>query len=381
MNFYQVGSKKFINKFLAFAESKRSGEPLTFNLFEETFDRADWSREPEAPWEELLNIRARQIAALNRPIVLGFSGGTDSLTMYNVFVRNNIKISALFIKIKKHSKKEAILYKDVIPFVERERQIHKFDVMYVDESVELLNTIYSTPEWLLSDQPARVQFSVATGCQGIEDLPGYPSLLDSNFIYILGFEKPRIKVVNGQFYSYQQDNTFIGGGDPRNDYFYISPDLPELHIKQSYMLARFIINEASRTGRPLEYYNSIHNAVEFDYQRYSLIGCGRHGDLANSDKQKILNRSSKLLVPDNDINRYIYCGRSDQALKVGVLDNKSYAENYFKGIMSLKTDSVFKELFASEENYYSVRDIDTKYYKLQITPYINQGDVVGFQPG
>lgn len=367
MNFYRVGNKKFLNKFLAFAESKKSGDPLTFNLFEEAFDRADWTQEPAIAWEELLDIRAMQIAALNRPIVLGFSGGTDSLTMYNVFKRNNIKISALFIRIKTDSKKEEMLYKDVIPFVERERQIHKFDVMYVDESVELLNTIYSTSEWLLNDLPARVQFTVATGSNYIEELPNYPSSLDTNFIFVLGLEKPRIKIVNGQFYSYQQDSAYIGKNDPRHDYFYISPELPELHVKQSYMLARFIINEASRTGRPLEYYNSIHNAVEFDYQRYSLIGCGRHGDLANSDKQKILNRSSRLIVPDNDINRYIYYGRSDEALKAGVLDNKSYAANYFKGIMNLKTDSVFKELFTSEENYYSVRDISTKHYKLQST--------------
>jgi hypothetical protein len=367
MNFYRVGNKKFFNKFLAFAESKRSRIPLTFDLFEETFDRADWTHEPATPWEELLDIRARQIAALNRPIVLGFSGGTDSLTIYNVFKRNNIKISTLFVRIKKNSKKEAILYKDVIPFVEREKQIHKFDVIYTDDTVDLYNAIYSTPDWALSDLPVRVQFSVAIGFASIEELPSYAPSLDTNFIFVLGSEKPRIKIINGQFYSYQQDNAFIGYDDPRHDYFYISPDLPELHIKQSYMLARFIIDESNRTGRPLEYYNSIHNTVEFDYLRYSLIGCGRHGDLANSDKQKILNRTSRLIVPDNDINRYIYCGRSDDVLQAGVLDNKSYATNYFKGIMNLKTDSVFKELFTSKENYYSVRDIDSKYYKLQLT--------------
>ena len=376
MNFYQVGSKRFTNKFLAFAESKRSGIPLTFNLFEEAFDRADWTCEPATSWEELLDIRARQIAALNRPIVLAFSGGTDSLTIYNVFKRNNIKISALFIRLKKGNKQETILHEDVIPFVERERQIYNFDVMYVNEDVKLLDKIYSTPDWALNEQQLmRVHFTVSTGLMGIEELPIYPSLLATNFIFVIGFEKPRLKVVNGQFYSYQQDTTFAGYTDPRHESFYISPSLPELHIKQSYMLARFIINESTRTGRPFEYYNSIHNASAFDYYRYSLIGCGRHGDLANSDKQKILNRNTSLIVPNNDINRYIYCGRSNEALRAGVLDNKSYATNYFKGLMDLRSDSVFKELFTSNENYYSVRDIDSKYYKLSMDRLVNSSDL------
>lgn len=365
MQFYQVGRQKFGNKFLAFAESKRSGLPLTFSLFEEAFDCADWSQEPKTSWEDLLDIRARQIAALNRPIVLGFSGGTDSLTIYNVFKRNNIKISALFLRLK-DNKNEFILYKDVIPFIEQEQKIHNFKVIYAKESEESLNKIYSSPDWVFNDMPVRVHFSVASGFTTIEDLPDYPSMLDTNFIFVLGLEKPRIKIINGQFYSYQQDTAYVNHCDPRHEYFFVSPRLPELHIKQSYMLAQYIVSESARTKQPLEYFNHIHNATEHDYLRYSLLGCGRHGDIANSDKQKILNRNSRLIIPNSNMHQYVYHGRSEEALRTGVLDNKLYARNYFQGLFNLRADSVFGQMFTCQDNYFSIDDLESKHYRLQI---------------
>lgn len=362
-NIYQVGNEWFGNKFLAYLESCRKNIPVKFNLFESAFDLADWSKEPEESWDLLMDIRAQQIAALNKPIILSFSGGTDSLTIYHVFVRNNIKIDALYIKFK-NDPKEQLLYNDVFPFIEAEQAKHGFQVLYSNETTDYLDSVYSTPEWVFSNKQLRVHFSIGTGFTNIEDLPAFDKNISDDYVFVLGAEKPRIKITSNRFYSYQSDTTWNGYFEPRNEFFFVSPSLPELHIKQSYMLANYIIKLAKKENKPLEYYNNIHDVHKFDYLDYSTQGCGRIGDLANSREQKVMNRHNGLVIADTGIQ---YIGRSSEILTEGFKNNSSYAINYINGLRMLKSDSVIGEMFQSDTNYYSVIDINSKGYELTVT--------------
>lgn len=362
-NIYQVGTKWFGNKFLAQLESSRTNIPIKFNLFESEFNSANWSTEPAETWDQLMDIRAQQIASMNKPIILGFSGGTDSLTIYHVFRRNNIKIDALYVKFKKNPK-EKQLYQDVLPFIEAERIKYGFRVLYSEETVDYLDSVYNTPEWVFADMQLRVHFSIASGFAGLEELPSFEKGMDTDFVFVLGAEKPRLKIVNNQFYSYQSDTTWNGYFDPRNEFFYLSPKLPELHVKQSYMLANYIVDLAKQENNLLEFYNNIHDVHKFDYLDYSIRGCGRIGDLANSRDQKVLNRHSELIISNSGIQ---YIGRSADILIEGFNNNSAYAKNYIEGLRMLKSDSVMSKMFWSETNYYSVIDIESKWYKLNIT--------------
>jgi hypothetical protein len=66
---YQVGNKKFDNKFLAAREAAATNSNIHFNLFDSAFDRCNWLVNPAETWDQLLDIRANQIAAKNKPIV------------------------------------------------------------------------------------------------------------------------------------------------------------------------------------------------------------------------------------------------------------------------------------------------------------------------
>ena len=91
--YYEVGTAptvKFTNRFMAAHHAGTHNLNMRFNMYDSVFDHSDWSREPDLTWDQLLDIRAQQIAAKNKPIVLYFSGGTDSYTIYKVFERNNI---------------------------------------------------------------------------------------------------------------------------------------------------------------------------------------------------------------------------------------------------------------------------------------------------
>lgn len=359
--FYKVGAEKFSNKFLAFIKAQETGLSLTFDFFEEEFDLADWSKEPDETWDQLLDIRAHQIAALGKPIILGFSGGTDSYTIYEVFKRNQIKIDALFLMIK-DDPREQDMFEEPLKFIEKQRQEYGIKSIILKQDTDLYKQTYSNDDWWLIDMPIRINFSTAAGMGGIEHIRGYDSSFGDDFTLVVGMDKPRIKIIGDTMYSYLQDTTFNNYCDPRHEYFFSSRDLPELHIKQSYMLGRFIRYLSQSTGKPLKYFENIHDPKFFDYHRYSMEGCGRFGDLANSAKQKTLNRYSTLYM-DDDIG-VIYKGRDQSVLTDAIGSKEKFAMNYINGLKSMKSDSRLKHIFRDQKNYFSVADIDTKYYRI-----------------
>lgn len=358
--YYQVGSKVFVNKFQALYESALLKLPIRFNLYESAFDLVSWD-EPKLSWNELLDIRAHQIAAKKKPIVLNFSGGTDSYTIYQVFKRNNINIDIIRLFVKNDNIKEY-----TIPNVEKflkDNYSPTTKVVIVNNYINELRDMYSSPDWAWNNSQ-RVQFGfnmmdvsyVFKQDAGLHDLDDYCS--------VTGYEKPRLFFDNGSVYSYQEDNQY--GNTMQStllESFFISPELPELHVKQSYMLARFVQGLANEEKLPLENYNNIHACFGRAYLDYAIKGCGRFGDLANSSVQKEAQRSSSLII-SNNIDQVIYRGRVDVALIEGLKTNESYAVNYIKGLDNLQKDSVLKQFYRHDRDAVSVIDIRSKMYKL-----------------
>mgnify|MGYP003351043600 CR=1 FL=1 len=61
-----------------------------FNFYDDIFQQYDWSKEPVESFEELKKIRAQQIRQKHNYIRLYVSFGSDSGTMVNAFLNNNI---------------------------------------------------------------------------------------------------------------------------------------------------------------------------------------------------------------------------------------------------------------------------------------------------
>jgi len=362
---YRVGSQRIANKFLAYRESKIQNKPLEFDLFQEVFDKQIWNKEPSLSWDSLLDIRAHQIAAKKKPIMLGFSGGTDSMTIWEVFKRNNIQIHSMQLKIKYQSEQEWDLFKNVVPFMRKEAEQYKFKLLIIEQdSNDTLSRFYDSPEWVFSDLAVRVNV-VCPERHGIEGNNWPADFIDQDYIYVSGLDKPRHKIVNNRFYIFNDDTTFLNYADPRVDYFFISPELPELHIKQGYLLAKYIITKAVTENKPLSFYNNIHNAKAHHYYDYAVVGCGRFGgDIANSHLQKVLNREQTLLIPENSKITPFYKGRSKKIIYESFQENSKYIQNYLEGLQMLRKDSIIKDIFKDPYNYYSVKDIESKNYGL-----------------
>lgn len=362
--FYQVKDQQFSNKFLAASYASKNNADLHFNLYESAFDLADWGQEPTASWNQLLDLRAQQIAAKGKPIVLYFSGGTDSYTIYKVFERNNIHIDVAYIRewpteVRQQTPVLELMLKN---------WYDPHTKMIVREGADVIkNHSYLDPGWIW-EKGFRYQYGfIGTDEQSNDEIADM--LGTSDFIAVLGFEKPRLHFDSTGVYSYQDDENYVRTmRDPRMDCFYISPDLPELHIKQSYMLLNYVkrLRPYATSTDSLTMYNNIHAPAKFPWYRYSFDGCGRIGDLNESDRAHVANAGTKLILPeDGKFNSIEYYGRA-RALFDSYRKEATF-KNYVDGIMSVASDPAGKFLMQDPTNFYSMRQFRSKGYKLNFS--------------
>jgi hypothetical protein len=354
---YTVDDEIFTNKFQAIVKSKKVNSPVKFKLFDSAFDTVSWA-EPSETWDQLLDRRAHQIVAKGRPIVLDFSGGSDSYTMYQVFKRNNIKLYAIHLRLKEKSTDN---FQAAIDFLNKEKPDCKIFILY--DSVDVLNNFYNSPEWVW--KLSKINFSISLAqAMNLEDHPDITDL-PSNYIQVVGLEKPRFKIFGDKIYSFQPDTLYeyVTTRYTRLEYFFINSNLPELHVKQCHMLAKFIRGKAALENKPLAHYADIHNPEKHSYNEYCTWS-GRFGDLVNSASQKMANVNSTLVIPNFDVSKIKYTGRTETMFTHGFINGNQFMKNYVDGLLYVRQDSALRDVFGDAEDYYSVRAIDSKLYEI-----------------
>lgn len=206
----------------------------TFDLYDKEFGALDWTKEPELSFSALMEMRAIQLRQKYDKIVLYFSGGTDSTTMYLTFKRLNIHIDEI-----------------VVLATERlELGQHKDNVKWLVENHDDPTTLITTGEYttvpgeyhsytddFLTNSNVIVGGSYYGGARGYRkhhiDDAKYANCTSG---HIFGVEKPLIQCIDGKWYAYHLDKIYAPFLCGTLEWFYVSPDLPYLHVKQCHML-------------------------------------------------------------------------------------------------------------------------------------------------
>ncbi len=248
--FWSVGSRRFYNKLSAIAESERLHLPVTFYLFEDTFDRWDWTREPTSSWEDLLRQRALQIRDNYSYIRLWYSGGADSHTILLTFLKNQIPIDEIAmirrspINLFDQGLANCEINDAALPFLKlHEHQLRKTKITLIDLGRPVFERAFIPDvNWLyqinnLSFLPDNSTI-FSQNIDGILDKShSLPSYCD-----IDGYEKPKLVKKDGKFYSFMWDGT-LQRGMGINDHqvqFFLSAEFPELHIKQCHLVKNYL---------------------------------------------------------------------------------------------------------------------------------------------
>lgn len=291
---YRVGDLKFHSKLQAIEMHTRTGIHPHWDFNEDVFSSYDWKKEPTTSLPELYRMRAQQLRDQYDYIVLAFSGGADSWNVLRTFLDNDIKLDEVVSYINssvdgnKYNLYSGEIFITAIPTVDEFKEKYPYlkhrvidtaqvELDYFLEHQSRFDWIYEVNNMVTTNTACRVGFPLK-----IKD---WSDMIDTGkkFCIIYGTDKPRIRHINGKFiFNFMDfvDNvtnvTTMSGQLPYADeFFYWSPGVPELVIKQAHIVKNYLSGDV--TNLPwvsLEQSDLAYR--EFDNKKYWLNKHGLH---------------------------------------------------------------------------------------------------------
>lgn len=257
LGYYQIGDTKYYNKVVALTEATKTGQFPEWNFNRDIFDRMDWTVEPNIDIRTLYRMRAQQLRDRYDYIRLELSGGGDSTTVAYSFINNGIHLDEVVFRYPKTGEKNVtddpfntkpentlsewkFAAKPILDWIAVHAPRTKITVH--DYSEDMLNSDHDE-SWVLKTrdyfQPGHpFKFTV----DAVDD---HKRTLDAGLTVcqLYGIDKPKICIKDKKWYLYFMDvqansaNPDIGAyTNITNEYFYWSPDIPELLAKQAHMV-------------------------------------------------------------------------------------------------------------------------------------------------
>jgi hypothetical protein len=266
LGFYMVGTEKFYNKIHAIFRSQQLNVDLTWNFNDKIFEAVDWTIEPTESLDELYKIRAKQIREEYDYVLLFVSGGADSTNMLYAFLKNGIHVDEIVGSapisglrdwdsslVKNDSVENTIeeTFLTQIPFLQKiQTDYPQTKVTLHDYFEDMLN--YKQDDWLIKGTDW-MHPSMA-GRYNLDRYLHLKRIAESGkkIAVVQGIDKPQLvrykdrmalilfdAVYNNKYDSIQHPNTFPV-------FFYHSPDLPKLMIKQAHVTARYLMRPENK---------------------------------------------------------------------------------------------------------------------------------------
>ena len=257
LGYYTVGTKKFFSKPMALIDATENNHFPEWNFNRELFANIDWSHEPQTDIRNLYRLRAQQLRQKYDYIRLEFSGGSDSTTVLYSFVNNGIHIDEVVFRYPKTGEKnvsdDPFNHKPENTLSEARYAAYPIlnwlstaapntKITVHDYSEDMLND-NNDESWVLRTkdyfQPGHA-FKHAT--LGLIDHQRDADA-GKSICVLYGVDKRKICIKDKKWYAYFLDITdnhaVTDAGEYDNittEYFFWSPDLPELLIKQCHIL-------------------------------------------------------------------------------------------------------------------------------------------------
>lgn len=262
--FFQVGDLKTYSKLEALEYAAVVKQPVIWNFNADKFSKYPWHIEPPLSLEHYYAERARQLREKYNYLVLWYSGGADSHNVLMSFVKNNIFVNEI---AQYHSMKGSKddrttnmnqeVFETSIPTTQKlleTNPLYKNTKHTVIDLTDLMTTLYSdvNNKW---DNYYHANTYVAPGALARtymrEKIPHFKNLIDQGFdvCFVWALEKPQITLEDKKFYLNFKDG-FDGSVSARtqrlgrewehDEFFYWSPDCPDLIAKQAHVVKNYL---------------------------------------------------------------------------------------------------------------------------------------------
>ncbi len=268
LGYYLVGHREFDSKIQACFFALEIGKPVQWVFNNEEFSKWDWKTEPQETLDQIYDRRARQLRERYDYIVLSYSGGSDSHNVLMSFYRQGLHIDEIITNTMTKASKQAMTVDlnntDAYNAPEAEHQLQtiarlkeiatwmpKTKITITDCSDALFEELENAGDasWVLTKReglnPAgmtRFNFLHFSEVRKQFDK-------DKKIAVVVGIEKPRTHIHRGELYMAFADRSanMITVNEHLREYpnstvefFYWTPDMPELLIKQGHAIKRWL---------------------------------------------------------------------------------------------------------------------------------------------
>ncbi|CAB4137940.1 hypothetical protein UFOVP328_144 [uncultured Caudovirales phage] len=267
LGYYQLGEKKIHSKVMALIEGTKLNQFPEWNFNKSTFDKIDWTIEPQVDLRELYRMRALQLREKYDYIRLECSGGGDSATVAYSFILNGIHLDEVVFRYPKTGEKNVT----DDPFnTKPENTLSEFKyaaqpllqwisdhsprtrIVIHDYSEDMLNSdhdeswVFKTRDYFQPGHPFK---------HTVDSLDSHKRTLDQGLSVCMlwGIDKPKICIKDKKWYLYFMDiqansanPDTAGYSNITNEYFFWSPQLPELLAKQAHIIKNWFDIEHNR---------------------------------------------------------------------------------------------------------------------------------------
>ncbi len=346
--YWVCDSKVFYNKWQALDYSHSISKPIQFYFFDKDFSLYEWNIEPRESWESLLTLRALQLRDKYDYIRLFYSGGVDSQTMLETFLKSNIYIDEIIVYRgsaatddcdDEPADDEVRLV--ALPYLKSiEHQIPKTKITVLETGAtwlsENLNESYFYEESTFAIRPWCERHLYRRSPELLR--PFEKGLYHCD---LRGGDKPKVFLENGNYYMAMYDSSRIWDiGDEFLENFYLTPDMPQLHAKQCHMVKNFLKENFPAHSEIKSFFNvfdteklEIINRV-CRVPRYKEVNLGKGITGVMSSKQMIIQVRAKKYNP-KIFNLWESFLNNEGRVRPERFNNDNILDD-FKGILSKK---------------------------------------------
>jgi hypothetical protein len=277
--YWSVGHRKTYCKPEALLWANGDHNKVSFHWMERTWDRVDFTVEPEMSWQTMSEFRARQIRQQHSWVCLWFSGGYDSMHMLQSFIDSNSLIDEIAIidwssyyddgevhTAKKIADQYRIFHNPKVRITIVETDWNCFHQWYQDR-----------PNWLTTSPGDTIRFTRPNLYARMHMNNTMRSRLEAelNRADVTGFEKPRMNIYNGQWRTFMPDSLMSNAVASGTVQFYCTQDFPEFHVKQVYLAMKFFEDHNLANNDSVNAIQSYQKVNNQDWFQAHSLGVGR----------------------------------------------------------------------------------------------------------
>jgi hypothetical protein len=370
--YYIVNDKILFNPFLAQYELFKSKKPIKFYCKDDEYDKLDWTKEPELSMDALMDLHIINLRNKYERLILMWSGGTDSHTIYLTCKRNNIHLDEIIIKYSNELRRE-YPPQHVDWLIKNHYDPTTIITPWDEYDSENRKIAVANEDWIFRNIGDLFKFgggaTTTTTYEHCERNHG-----GHRWGIIAGHEKPHIETKDGFHWACQIDNyNKITMGHQNLESFFLEP---MINLKQNHLALRFYKSPAvAKVRSSIQNRTRLTTGFSFEGKTVYALWCaamGRYPELTDgaSHAQKIANLHIRKtqIAPKTHYDSFDQAHGEPMLLKFLEKQNP-VAVTYVKGLLNLRAEKDFfaylnDNVFDVQDGVMSSKHIYSKHYKL-----------------